>query len=263
MANRSAAIVGAMGILAVGLLAGRVALLLVAIAVSLAAAGEMFRLVRAHGVLPSAIVGHLGIVLMLIAAYVRGERGPAIFPVVIAGTLGLAFIALLVRNARADATRAVAFTMIPVLTIGLLGAYVISLRSAANGFRLAWVFVLMVVGAEVGATGVTAMFRRRSLTPRARRTGEHVAGALIGALLAGMIAATAASPPFTWSRAMILSVLVAAATATGDLLWDVVEDDVARVEPAVRRPEAVLLRRVDGALLAAPVFFYVFRALAR
>ena len=261
MAKRSAVVVAVAAVLAVGLVAGRLALLFVAIVIAAASAGEMFRMLRARGVLPSAVVGHTGILALLIVAYVRGERSPADFPFVIAGTLGVSFAAMLLRRARENVTRAVAFTMIPVLTVGLLAAYVIALRSSAGGFRLAWVFVMMAASAELGATAVTAFFRRRSLTPRARRTWEHFAGALAGSLVAAIVAATSASPPFTWGRALLLAVLVALAAATGDVVWDMVETDIARAEPGARRARAVVLPRVDGVLLAAPVFFYVFRAL--
>jgi CDP-diglyceride synthetase len=169
---------------------------------------------------------------------------------------------MLMRLDRANVTRAVAFTLLPVLTVGLLGAYVIALRSARDGFRLAWVFALMAVGAELGSIATTWLFRRGSLTPRARRTWEHYTGAAVGALLAAIVAALAAAPPFTWTRAIVLALLVAASAATGDLAWAMVEDDLARDERGVRRAPAVVLRRIDGALLAAPVFFYVFRVLA-
>jgi CDP-diglyceride synthetase len=263
MGKRSATVVAAAGLIAVGLLAGRLALLVVAIVIAAVAAGEMFRLLRANGVLPSAIVGHAGTVALLIVAYVRGVRAPAVFPFVIAGALGASFATMLARRTRANVTRAVAFTMIPVLTVGLLGAYVIALRSSAGGFRLAWVFVLMAAAAELGAAGVTEAIRRRSLTPRTRRTWERLAGALLGAFVAALVAATAASPPFTWGRALLLGGLVALAVATADEVWDMVESDLARAEPGVRRPRVVVLQRVDGALLAAPIFFYVFRALVR
>ena len=263
MARRTAFVLAAAAIVAVGLLAGRVALLLVMIVAGLAAAGEMFRMVRARGVQPPAIVGHAGILALFIVAHIRGERAPAVFPFVIAAALGASFAVMLARRDRTDVTRAIAFTMVPVLTVGLLGAYVIALRSAAGGFRLAWVFVLMAGGAELGAMAVTEAFRRRTLTPRARRTWERFAGCFAGAAVAAVIAATAASPPFTWGRALLLGVLVTVAVATGDVVSDLIESDLARGETGSRRGTSVVLRRADGILLAAPIFFYVFRALAR
>jgi len=263
MARRAALILAGAAFLAAALLAGRLALLFAAIIVAIVAAGELFRLLRAQGVLPSAPLGYAGILALLIVAYVRGERAPEVFPFVIAATAGMTFAVMLMRLDRVDVTRAAAFTLIPVMTVGLLGAYVIALRSARDGFRLAWVFALMAGGAELGAAAFTWAFRRESLTPRARRTWEHYAGAAVGALAAAIAAALAASPPFTWTRALILAVLVAASAATGDLVWAMVEDDLTRADGGVRRARAVVLRRLDGVLLSAPVFFYAFRVLAR
>jgi CDP-diglyceride synthetase len=263
MVKRAAVLLAIAGLLAVALLAGRLALLLTAIVVAGAAAGEMFRLLRARGALPSAPLGYAGILALLIVAYVRGERAPSLFPAVIAATLGFAFAVMLMRLDRVNVTRAVAFTLLPVVTVGLLGAYVIALRSARGGFRLAWVFALMAVGAELGAVSITWIFRRGSLIPRARRTWESYTGAAVGAVLAAVVAALTASPPFTWAKAIILGVLVAASAATGDLAWAMVEHDLTQDERGTRRAPAVVLRRIDGALVSAPVFFYVFRVLAR
>jgi predicted CDP-diglyceride synthetase/phosphatidate cytidylyltransferase len=138
---------------------------------------------------------------------------------------------------------------------------------AHDGFRLAWVFGLMAAGSELGAAALTWVFRRRAITPRARRTWEHYAGAGVGALMAAVVAALTASPPFTWVRAIVLALLVAASAATGDLVWAMVEDDLRQPLPGAEgtggRAHAVVLRRIDGLLLSAPVFFYAFRVLAR
>jgi predicted CDP-diglyceride synthetase/phosphatidate cytidylyltransferase len=82
-------------------------------------------------------------------------------------------------------------------------------------------------------------------------------------MLAAVVAAWAASPPFTWVRAIILALLVATSAATGGLVWAMVEDDLTRPEGGGTRARAVVLRRIDGVLLSAPVFFYAFRVLAR
>jgi hypothetical protein len=42
-----------------------------------------------------------------------------------------------------------------------------------------------------------------------------------------------------------------------------VEEDLTRPEAGSKRSRAVVLRRIDGILLSAPVFFYAFRVLAR
>jgi CDP-diglyceride synthetase len=263
MARKVALVLALIAVSTIALLAGRLALLFLAIGVSVAAAGELYRLLRTHGVLPSAPVGHVGILGLMVVAYVRGERAPAAFPAVVAGALGLSFVVLLARRNRTDVTRAIAYTLIPVVTVGLLGAYVIALRSARSGFRLAWVFSLMALGSELGAVGLTRFLRRGAIVPRARRTWERFAGAAAGTLGVAIVAALAASPPFTWTTAIVLALLVAVSAATGDLVWAMVEEDLIRPQPGIRRARAVVLRGIDGVLLSAPVFFYAFRALAR
>jgi len=143
----------------------------------------------------------------------------------------------------------------------LPAAYVVAIRSARGGYTIAWVFLLMALAAEAGASTVTWLVRRRALTPRARRTWEHLIGALAGGAIAAMVTVAGASPPFTWARALILAALIGATVTAGDLAWAIVEVDVARTEPGGKRQHAVVLSRVGGALLSAPVFFYVFRAL--
>jgi CDP-diglyceride synthetase len=262
MARRAGVALTAAALLAIALFAGRVGFLFVLIVVAIATAGEMYRLVRARGVFPASWVGQVGIVAMLVVAEARAARAPASFPLVIVSALGLAFAVMLLRRNRMSVTLAVAYTLLPVLTVGLLSAYAVVLRREPGGFTLAWVFVMTALASEGGAGFLTWLARRRALTPRARRTREHVAGACAGALLAAVVAALGASPPFSWARAIILALLVAATVATGDLGWGMVEEDLARAAPAGARARAVMLPRVSGVLLSAPVFFYVFRALA-
>jgi CDP-diglyceride synthetase len=260
MAKRAALFIALIAVSLVALLAGKVALLLVSIGIDVAAAGELYRLLRARGVQPSALAGLAGIVGLLLVAYVRGDRAPGAFPAVVAGALGVAFLVQLARRQRRDVTRAVAYTLLPVVTVGLLGAYVIALRSARNGFRLAWVFVLMAFMSEIGAIAL-ARVRRRDV-PQQLQIWERYAGAMIGTLVAAVVAAVAASPPFTWARSIVLAILVAASAATGDLVWSMVEHDLIRPEPGIKRAPASVLRAIDGVLLSAPVFFYAFRVLA-
>ncbi len=262
MAKRAGIAFTAAALLAIALLAGRVGFLLVSIVVAIATASEVYRLLRARGVFAASWLGQAAIVALLVVAEVRAARAPASFPLVIVSALGLTFAVMLLRRNRMSVARAVAYTLLPVLTVGWVGAYAVVLRSEPGGFTLTWVFVMMALASEAGAGFLTWLARRHALTPRARRTREHVAGACAGALLAAVVAALGASPPFTWARAIILAFLVAATVATGDLAWGMVEDDLARTAPASARARAVVLPRVSGALLSAPVFFYVFRALA-
>ena len=247
--------------IALAVFGGALAMLIVAMIVAVVAAGELFRLVRAPDLLPATTVGLAAIVAMLVVGYARAARAPESFPFIVAAALFLSFVVMLLRRDRANVTRILAVTMIPVVCVGLPAAYVVAMRSSRSGYTLAWVFVLMTFAAEAGAAAVMWFVRRRALTPRARRTWEHFGGALAGAVIAAIVGVVGASPPFTWARALILAALVAPVVSVGDLAWAMVEDDVARSDPGAKRQHAVVLSRVGGALLSAPVFFYVFRAL--
>jgi CDP-diglyceride synthetase len=250
-----------LAVIALAVFGGALAMLLIVMIVAVIAAGEVYRLVRVPDLLPAATVGLASIVALLVVGYARGARAPESFPFIVAVALFLSFVVMLLRRNRAQVTRAVAATMIPVVCVGLPSSYVVAMRSARGGYTLAWVFVLMALSAETGAAGLTWLARRRALTPRARRMWEHLGGALAGTMIAAVVVLAGASPPFTWARALILAALVAPTVTAGDLAWAMVTDDVARAEPGVKRQHAVALSRVGGALLSAPVFFYVFRAL--
>ena len=261
MVKRAGAVLLLLAAIALAVFAGALAMLFATMIVAVIAAGELYRLVPTPSLLPAASVGLATIVALSVVGYARAARAPESFPFLVAAALFLSFVVMLLRRDRANVTRAIAATMIPVVSVGLPAAYVVAMRSARGGYTLAWVFLLMALAAEAGASAVTWLVRRRALTPRARRTWEHLGGALAGAVIAAIVAVAGASPPFTWARALILGVLVAMTVTAGDLAWAKVDDDVAHTEPAMRRQHAAVLSRVGGVLLSAPVFFYVFRAL--
>lgn len=246
---------------ALAVFGGALAMLFVAMIVAVIAAGELYRLVRGPDLLPAASVGLAAIVALVVVGYSRDARAPELFPFVVAAALFLSFVVMLFRRDRANVTRAVATTLLPVVALGLPAAYVVAMRSTRGGYTLSWVFVLMAFAAEAGAWTLTWFIRRRAITPRARRTWEHLVGALAGAVVAAIVAVSGASPPFTWARALILAPLVALTLTAGDLAWDAVEGDLAHAEPGAKGQRAAILSRAGGALLSAPVFFYVLRAL--
>jgi CDP-diglyceride synthetase len=260
MAQRAGSALVLLGLAAVAVFGGRLALMFVVLLVAAFAAGELYRLMRSTGIVPAVTIGHAAIAALVVIAYARGPRAPALFPFVIAVALSLAFVVMLLRRDRTEVIRAVTLTLLPIIAVGLPAAFVVALRSQRGGYRPAWVFLLMVVVAEAGAATLTWFFRKRAITPRAGRTWEHLAGAVAGALIGGVIGVAAARPPFTWPRALTLALLVGIALTIGDFAWITVEDELARAEAGVKRAPAVVLSRVGGAVLAAPIFFYAFRA---
>lgn len=239
--------------------AGRLPLLVFAVLLAVATGGELFRLERGRGERPVVALGLAGIVGLLVAAHVRGEHVLTAAPGIVAAVVGSSFIVLLMRRDRDNVTRALAFTVFPVLVVGLLGTYVIALRGSRDGFRLVVALLGMVVAADVAPLVVVRRGEHAHRFGRARVLAISAAAALIVAV----VAATTLSPPFSWTRAIVLALIVAAVHAAAETSADMIDHALARSEPGLRPRRAPLYRRVDGILFAAPFFFYAFRALAR
>lgn len=259
--KRATIAIAALGVGA--LFAGRWGLTAYLVVVGVLAGGEVFRLVRAHGVIPSPLVGLGGIVAALLVAHVRGERAPNALPAVLAAALALAFVALMLRQARTESMRAVIYTVFPVILVGLLGSYVLALRAATNGFRLVAGLGVMVAGATAGAA--IARSRRRGAHAQlvSQTQWQPVIGSLAGALLASTVVAIASGPPLGFDRSIVLGALVGLVVPLARFVVLLLEEELLTDEPSIRRRGPVVLPHLDGVLLAAPVFFYAYRVLAR
>lgn len=235
---------GAFGVLA--LVLGRAPLFAWLLVVGLVAAGELYRLARAGGAQPSALIGLIAIFDLLAIAYTMGERAPRLFPAVVAATLGAAFVELMMRRERPQAIRSLAFTVAPVLVVGVLGGYILALRRSLFGFRLALGLGLLWAGAEAGIYVVT----------RTRAGDKRLAimASIAGALVTSVLLALAIGEPFSWGRSLVLGVLVGTSTAAGHLAGAMLEQGQARLK---------LVPFLDGLFVSAPVFFYAFRMIGR
>jgi predicted CDP-diglyceride synthetase/phosphatidate cytidylyltransferase len=230
-------------------------LLILAAALATAGAGELFRLARARGLRPSPLVGLAGIFALLLVAHARGEKAPPFFPAVLAGVLGACFVAMIARRRRTEVTRAIAYTVLPVVWVGVLAAYVLALRGTAGGFRLVLVLIAMVVGSEAG-TWLAARIERE---PSPDVVSRALLGGLIAAATVAIVAALSVPKTFSWGTALVLAVLDTVSARAGKMAGAMIEHDLF----GAARARASLLRRIDGVLLSAPVFYYGFRALAR
>lgn len=239
--------------------AGRYALLALAFVLCVASAGELFRLARARGCKPVAPLGLAGIAALLVTAHLRGERAPTFFPAVIAAVVVLAFVAMIARKGRADVTRGLAYTLLPVMVVGMFGGYVVALRGARDGFRVVLVLVAMTIVADVAPVAVRALLRRGAHAREEPGWQRHAA-AFVGTLGVGVVAAVWLSPPFSWARAIPLAAVVAALVPVAESVAGILEHEP---HQAARPRRANVLRAVDATLVVGPVFFYAFRVLAR
>lgn len=243
----------AAGITLAALALGETGVAALVAAVSVVATGELLRLGRAAGVRPSAPVALGGTLALVVVSALRGEDAPPLFPGVLAAALGAAYVAALLRRDRAGLVRGLAFTVVPVAVVGVLGAFVVALHGARDGARLVLVLAMMAFAAEAATDAARA--RREPGMPIA------LALAAAAALIVAAVAAIVATETFPWGAVLPLGALVGAATVAGVSVTGMIEDDL--VPAGARGAGARMLRRIDGILLAAPVFFYAFRLIAR
>jgi CDP-diglyceride synthetase len=246
----------------IALVGGQAATFFLMLALAIAACGELFALARTNATRPSALVGLVGVTTLLLIGLAKGEQAPPLFPAAIAGTFGGAFLEVLLRQKtrRKEATRAVAFTVAPVMVTGLLAAYVVALRTSRQGAQLAGGLVIMWAVAEAAM----ALYARKKplgedATPAhaSRSRQERTGFALVGGFLGGIIVAIAFSDVFGWTNGLVLGVLVGLSTAAGHLVSSMV------VEPGEGARALRLVPLIDGLFVSAPVFFYAFRVIGR
>lgn len=248
----------------VALLWGRVPLLVLMSGLAVLASGEVFRQARATGVIPAASVGLAGSLSLLVVAHLEGEDATLFFPIVIAAVMLLMFVTFLVRQDRGGLTDGLALTIVPLVAVGLLAAYVVALRSGREGFRVVLALAVMAIANDVVSGLVDPRRGKRALAPSVRpsRTWEGLGAGAVATLLAAIILSVTLDETFPLGTALILALLVSVAAPLGDLSRAMLERDL-RAEASQAIARATVLRRIDGLLFAAPVFFYAFRLLER
>lgn len=244
----------ARGAIALGVLAmiatsgGRFGVTVLTMVIGVVVAGEQFRLARGVGIRPVAAVGLVTILALHLAGATEGARAPRWLPPIAAGGLALSYIAMLRRHVRTNVTRALIATAVPILIAGMLGAFIPAIHGL-GGSRAAWGFLLLIFGASAGIA-----VARRTNAARIAVFGTSVLGAL---LVASGLAITWSSE-YEAGRAIVLALVVAVCAPLGEVLASRVEADLGGGDAGRR---ALALERVGGALLAAPAFFFAFRAL--
>lgn len=228
---------------------GRIPLVVVALALAIPAAGELYRIERARGIRPVPLVGLAATAGLFVAAAIRGERAPTVLGAITVASVALTFAAYLARRSRQDATRGTLSTILPVLLVGLLGAYVVAMRGIPHGARLVVGFLVITLFADVVAS-------RAPVSPFPRLAAA-IAGALAGAIPVGLVLDPAYSP----ARAVVLALIAAPIVAASSSVTNMIT--ALPPQPGVRQPRATVLHRIDAAVFTAPLFFYAFRALAR
>ncbi len=254
------------GVLAVaaliGLLAGKAALAVVTAGAAILGAREVFDRQRLRGLRPVPLVGVGAIVGLFGIALATGEDAPRVFPFVVASATVACFGAIMLRKRIAGATESIVTTLLLVVVLGMLGAYVVVVRGLPLGVRFAAGLLSMVAATQGGSAAYAAWRRRRAGSHALARPAweTRVAGA-VGCFAVAMVDVVVFAPAFDRGRALFLAAIVIIFVPLGELwVWMFRQDLAAEGEPL---PEFPILARVAPVLTAAAPFFYAVRALIR
>lgn len=235
---------------AAALALGAVAVAAVVAILGLVAVAELSDLQRAVGQRPIRIVGFAAVLSTIALAYRFGERAPEMFPVAVAGAFVLVCATLVVQRRVDGATISVAASILGVTSVAVLAGYLVVVRRVPSGTELLFALVLFAVVNDVAMAVVSRI--------RGGRGWLDVAAGTAATLIAGAIVGAAMSPPFDRTSAIVLAGVVAVAVPIGRLAVAMLRGEAARPISSIG-----VLGRLDGLLIAAPLFFYAWRALAR
>lgn len=258
---------GALGAVFLGTLAlGAVAVAALAAVFALVAVAELYDLQRARGQRPIRVIGFAAVIAMVTLAYVYGERAPQIFPAAVAGAFVLASATLVTQRRVEGAATSITASMLGVVYVGVLASYLVVIRRTASGTSLLFAVVLFVAVNDVASYAVGRWRGRHALAPTVspRKSWEGLVAGTVATLVAAMIVGLALDPPFDRTSGLVLGAVCALAAPLGDLVESMMKREAGANDSGTVLPgHGGVLDRIDGLLVAAPMFFYAWRALAR
>jgi phosphatidate cytidylyltransferase len=241
-----------------------------------AGAAEFFRMLRARGLPAQPGLGLAFVVILVAAVFAETQLEPRIRPwlyhrgleVYLLLIVGLTFAAFLTQIGRVErsgsdmgrALASVAWTVLGVLTVGLLGVFLAKVRFLSDdpmrGLGYLALTLGVVKGSDVGAYTVGSLVGRRKLVPTLSpaKTVEGTAGALavgIGAAIGIGVGWCG----FAWWQMLIFGLAVATAGVLGDLAESLMKRGCG-VKDSGRVPGfGGVLDILDSMLAAGPVAY--------
>jgi len=244
---------------------GNVTSLVLSIVVLTFAAGEFFGVLRRAGYHPATLLGLVGSVSLMIAAY---DKGPAAVPLVLVLITAFTLLWYLLGIERGSAVAGTAATLFTIGWISLFGSYAALLLSPAaypdrQGIAFLLGAIIATVANDVGALVVGGWIGRHPLAPTIspNKTWEGWAG---GAVLSIVVSAAVvgAIHPWTPSKAALLGLVVAVVAPLGDLCESLLKRDLRLKDMGTLLPgHGGVLDRVDALLFVLPATYYLVRAL--
>jgi phosphatidate cytidylyltransferase len=250
---------------------------------------ELFRMLRASGYPCRPIIGMIFVVLLVAAAFGETQpnpirpwlydRGLELYLLVIVALVFTTFLAEVIRVERAGveagpALAAVAWTLMAVLAVGLLGVFLAKIRflrpypaheaDPFDGFMYLLLALGVVKGSDIGAYAVGTALGRHKLVPRVspKKTVEGLAGGLAAGMLAAVLIGCLWGR-FGWGQMLFFGVIVSISGILGDLAESLMKRACGAKDSGRIPGFGGALDILDSMLGAAPVAYLVLVVLER
>jgi phosphatidate cytidylyltransferase len=246
------------------------------VAALVAGAAEFFRMLRARGLPAQPGLGLAFVVILVAAVFAETQLEPRIRPwlyhrglevylLLIVGLTFAAFLAEIGRVERAGndmgrALASVAWTVLGILTVGLLGVFLAKVRFLSPDPMKGLAYLVLTLGvakgSDVGAYVVGSLVGRRKLVPTLSpsKTVEGMAGGLAAGIGAA-IGIGVGWCGFAWWQMLIFGLAVATAGVLGDLAESLMKRGCG-VKDSGRVPGfGGVLDIMDSMLAAGPVAY--------
>jgi phosphatidate cytidylyltransferase len=262
---QQAAAVGA-GIAALFLLLARAGpkyVMVIAVAVVVLAAVELFTALRRAGYKPATLLGITTAVALPVAAYWKGE---AAYPVVLFMTAAFGLIWYLVGAGADDSpVLGVASTMLVVGYVVVLGSFAALILTLPSGVGVLYGAILTSVGYDVGGFFVGRSLGTRPMSNASpNKTFEGLAGGWIAAVLAAVVIVGLISPwdELGLGQKAMFGLAAALAATLGDLCESLIKRDLGVKDMGTLLPgHGGVLDRFDSLLFVLPATYYAARIL--
>jgi CDP-diglyceride synthetase len=229
------------------------------------AAGECFGVMRRAGYHPATLLGLVGTVSLMVAAY---TKGPSAIPLVLVLIAVFTMLWYLFGIERGSPIAGSASTLFTIGWIALLGSYSALLLSPSefpNRTGIAFLLgaIIATVANDVGALVIGGWIGRHALAPNVspHKTWEGLLG---GAVFSVVISAALVGDihPWTPAHAAILGLVVAVVAPIGDLCESLLKRDFRIKDMGSILPgHGGVLDRIDALLFVLPATYYLVRAL--
>jgi len=271
---------------------------------------ELFRMLRASGYPCRPIIGMIFVVLLVAAAFGETQpnpirpwlydRGLELYLLVIVALVFTTFLAEVIRVERAGvepgcapakppssdpaprfaraepgpALAAVAWTLMAVLAVGLLGVFLAKIRflrpypaheaDPFDGFMYLLLALGVVKGSDIGAYAVGTALGRHKLVPRVspKKTVEGLAGGLAAGMLAAVLIGCLWGR-FGWGQMLFFGVIVSISGILGDLAESLMKRACGTKDSGRIPGFGGALDILDSMLGAAPVAYLVLVVMER